>query len=393
MKLSIASRVTNDFSVPEVRKDKKETKDVEKIVKSTAKESIVVNTTPLKFSKRKEERTKKKDDGSERRRPTLKEKTLHPRILKDENPKAIAWHAVNATNEENIPPRSLEEEKLSKDQLRFNVDDLLSLPQETKTILMDALLNSGASSSSVPTVTYEKQRVDQILIDNGSTVNIMPNQRAIDMIRLELTIGGLKASALFLVIDSRTTYKLLLGRPWIHGNGVVTSTLHQGFKFYQDGVKKVEANFNPFLEAKSHFINAKFYLKNDDISEVVPAKIPLIKREDNLQLKSLAPQKSVILMDEKTSKPLILCYVPLSRRKKGESPFVESPKGLKVGDIEILKESFSTLLTKITKQEIKIDLTKANLPQRQTKDGFNPKAYKLMAKAGYDFTTHTSSKA
>ena len=98
-------------------------------------------------------------------------------------------------------------------------------------------------------------------------------------------------------------------------------------------------------------------------------------------------------MDEKTSKPLILCYVPLSRRKKGESPFVESPKGLKVGDIEILKESFSTLLTKITKQEIKIDLTKANLPQRQTKDGFNPKAYKLMAKAGYDFTTHTSSKA
>ena len=42
------------------------------------------------------------------------------------------------------------------------------------------------------------------------------------MIRLELIIGDLKASALFHVIDSRTTYKLLLGRPWIHGNGVVT---------------------------------------------------------------------------------------------------------------------------------------------------------------------------
>ena len=42
-------------------------------MKSTVKESIVVNTTPLKFSKRKEGRAEKNDDGSERRRLTLKE--------------------------------------------------------------------------------------------------------------------------------------------------------------------------------------------------------------------------------------------------------------------------------------------------------------------------------
>ena len=35
------------------------------------------------------------------------------------------------------------------------MDDLLSLPQETKTILINALLNSGASSSSAPTAIYE----------------------------------------------------------------------------------------------------------------------------------------------------------------------------------------------------------------------------------------------
>ncbi|KAA0060429.1 gypsy-like retrotransposase [Cucumis melo var. makuwa] len=101
----------------------------------------------------------------------------------------------------------------------------------------------------------------------------------------------------------------------------------------------------------------------------------------------------MILMDEKTSNLPILCYVPLSRRKKGESPFVESPQGLKVGDIEVLKESFTTPLTKITKQEIKIDLTKASLRQKRTKDGFDPKAYKLMAKTGYDFTTHIEFKS
>ncbi|KAA0051503.1 retrotransposon gag protein [Cucumis melo var. makuwa] len=365
MELSIASRGTKDFSVPEIRKDKKETKIAEKVVKSTVKESMVVNTIPLRFSKRKEGRAEKKDDGSERRRLTLKERqekvypfsdsditdmlerplekqliqlpeckrpeqagqvddpnyckyhrvishlvekcfmlkelilrlahekkieldleevaqtnyatamimseALSPRLIfeqskslvqfetfepvvvqfhqevapedsqekerlikeddeewtvvtrrkkrkstqiqkeshfyrnyrrgnkaqknkkkkktpklklvyeedkdfprtqrlvtladffptrflcdhQDENPGVVACHAINATEEESIPLRSLEEEGVSKDLLRFNVDDLLSLPQETKTILINALLNSVASSSSAPNATYE----------------------------------------------------------------------------------------------------------------------------------------------------------------------------------------------------------------------------------------------
>ena len=35
----------------------------------------------------------------------------------------------------------------------------------------------------------------------------------------------------------------------------------------------------------------------------------------------------------------------------------------------------------------------ASLPQRRMKDGFDPKAYKLMAKAGYDFIAHTEFKS
>ncbi|TYK21900.1 uncharacterized protein E5676_scaffold494G00380 [Cucumis melo var. makuwa] len=203
------------------------------------------------------------------------------------------------------------------------------------------------------------------------------------MICLELIIGDLKASALFHVIDSRTTCKLLLGRPWIHRNGVVTSTLHQYFKFYQDGIKKVEADSNPFSEAESHFADAKFYLKNDSSSEVVSIEVPLVNREDNLQLKSLASRKP--------HKSTGTFHFGKGARKANHHCRV--PKGLKVGDIEVLKESFTTPLTKITKQEIKIDLTEASLPQRRTKDGFDPKSYKLMAKVGYDFTTHTEFKS
>ncbi|TYK01577.1 ty3-gypsy retrotransposon protein [Cucumis melo var. makuwa] len=130
-------------------------------------------------------------------------------------------------------------------------------------------------------------------------------------------------------------------------------------------------------------------LKDLSSSEVVLAEIPLVNREDNLQLKSRAsrkPHKSTGTFNSGKGEASM-------STTKSESPFVESPQGLKVGDIEVLKESFTTLLTKITKQEIKIDLTEASLPQRQTKDGFDPKAYKLMVKVGYDFTTHTEFKS
>ncbi|KAA0035662.1 ty3-gypsy retrotransposon protein [Cucumis melo var. makuwa] len=73
----------------------------------------------------------------------------------DENPGVVACHAINAMEEESIPTRSLEEEGVSKELSRLNMDDLLSLPQETKTILINALFNSAASSLSAPTSTYE----------------------------------------------------------------------------------------------------------------------------------------------------------------------------------------------------------------------------------------------
>ena len=84
------------------------------------------------------------------------------------------------------------------------------------------------------------ERVSRILIDDKSTVNIMPKgtmrrlgifmeklsksrlviqglnqegQRAIGMIWLDVTIDELKARPLFHVIDSKTAYNFLLGRP------------------------------------------------------------------------------------------------------------------------------------------------------------------------------------
>jgi len=54
----------------------------------------------------------------------------------------------------------------------------------------------------------------------------LKGQRAIAMILLELAMCNLSTTFIFHVIDSKTSYKLLLGRPWLHEHGVVALTLH-----------------------------------------------------------------------------------------------------------------------------------------------------------------------
>ncbi|XP_070026125.1 uncharacterized protein [Nicotiana sylvestris] len=134
------------------------------------------------------------------------------------------------------------------------------------------------------------ERINQILVDGGSSVNILlistvkelgipmnelsesrvmiqgfnqGGQRAIGAIKLGITIEDMQSSAWMHVIDAKTSYNVLLGRPWIHKNKVVSSTYHQYLKYYEGEVeKKIVANDEPFTEAESHFVDAKFYLKN-----------------------------------------------------------------------------------------------------------------------------------
>ncbi|KAL0461133.1 UNVERIFIED_CONTAM: hypothetical protein Slati_0000900 [Sesamum latifolium] len=99
-------------------------------------------------------------------------------------------------------------------------------------------------------------------------------------------MGELKASTLFHIIDARTSYNLLLGRPWLHENGVVSSTLHQCFKYIKNGkIVKVDAEMKPSLR-QSHIslmrsstltltICKKYYFR--DFRLVIPVKKFTIK--------------------------------------------------------------------------------------------------------------------
>ncbi|KAM1104716.1 hypothetical protein ACFX13_013339 [Malus domestica] len=139
-----------------------------------------------------------------------------------------------------------------------------------------------------------------MLVNGGSAINIMPKstmitisikadelslsrlliqgfnqgvQRVMGMIRVEITIGELKSSTIFHVIDARTSYGLLLGRPWIHTNGVVPSILHQCLKFYREGVKVIYGDTKLFTEVESHFVDAKFYMDEDMVPEALQKEI------------------------------------------------------------------------------------------------------------------------
>uniref|UniRef100_A0A2N9J4N8 Uncharacterized protein n=1 Tax=Fagus sylvatica TaxID=28930 RepID=A0A2N9J4N8_FAGSY len=259
---------------------------------------------------------------------------------------------------------------------------------------------------------YAAEEVSRILIDDGSAVNIMSKvtmkrlgisteelsksrlviqgfnqegQRAIGIIRLDVIMEDLKTRPLFHVIDSKTSYNLLLGRPWLHENGIVPSTLHQCFK-YSDGkqVKKVIADLQPFTEAESHFADAKFYLNCDMVSDTLPEDSKRtrekgkghdeIPREDSRLSVTAAPKSHIA---SKGASP-ILRYVPLSKRKEGQTPF-----GL-VAEAKI-RWPRPNLPLKGFVRSASDSIKEGSLPDKRTKEGFDPKAYRLLAKSGYDF--------
>src|SRR3954467_7594344 len=55
--------------------------------------------------------------------------------------------------------------------------------------------------------------------------------RPMGKIKLRYQIGDLKSEVTVYVIDTDTSYNLLPGRPWIHKNHIISSTLYQVMKY------------------------------------------------------------------------------------------------------------------------------------------------------------------
>ena len=137
------------------------------------------------------------------------------------------------------------------------------------------------------TGTCEGRKLNRVFIDSGASINIMPlktiknltlsakltsnekvaihgfnqnTQRTIGSVTLSLRFGDLTTKAKFYVIDADTSYKALLGRPWLHENHVVPSTLHQCIKYVKDGnQRRIDGDVQPFAVHEAELQDAKYF--------------------------------------------------------------------------------------------------------------------------------------
>ncbi|KAL0451550.1 UNVERIFIED_CONTAM: hypothetical protein Slati_1133100 [Sesamum latifolium] len=101
-------------------------------------------------------------------------------------------------------------------------------------------------------------------------------QRAIGVIRIKMLMDDMVSTALFHIINTKTSYSMLLGHHWLHENFVIPSTWHQCFKYCHNGtVRKVLGDSKSFIEAESHFADAKYYIEDaNKEKEVLPSEEP-----------------------------------------------------------------------------------------------------------------------
>nr|KYP40039.1 hypothetical protein KK1_038621 [Cajanus cajan] len=121
------------------------------------------------------------------------------------------------------------------------------------------------------TLMIEGHEVNKVLVDGGAAVNILPrtmlkrfgksmadlkphnilisdyagkSSHPEGMILLDVQIGSVKRTTMFVVTPSKANFNVLLGREWIHGVGAVPSTVHQKIFFWNDdeGLEVLEAD-------------------------------------------------------------------------------------------------------------------------------------------------------
>lgn len=104
-----------------------------------------------------------------------------------------------------------------------------------------------------------KAQEDIIATDLGITAVTSEATRALRVFPLQITVGSKTSIIAFFVINANTSYKLLLGRHWIHSNMHMPSTLHPFLLFWNgDKVKMVKVKTNPF-KSEVKFMDACIY--------------------------------------------------------------------------------------------------------------------------------------
>ncbi|XP_016681306.1 uncharacterized protein [Gossypium hirsutum] len=165
-----------------------------------------------------------------------------------------------------------------------------------------------------------------VLIDNGSTLNVMPlatlsrmlvdiaylrhchsvvrafdgtQREVMGKIKIPLKLGPCAYDIEFQVMDITPSYNFLLGRPWIHSVGAVPSSLHQKVKFIMDsrlitvaGEEDIVASISadvPYIEISEDAIECSFrsleFINAAFVTEGNKIPIPKLSRNTKMGIK------------------------------------------------------------------------------------------------------------
>jgi len=122
-------------------------------------------------------------------------------------------------------------------------------------VIARVLIDNGSSLNVMPKVMLEKLSCDKFPIKQSTMI-----MRAFDgskrevmgEIKLSVQVGPFVFQITFQVMDILLTYGCLLGRPWIHSAGVVPSTLHQKLKYVmRDNMVTISGEENFFVSGPS----------------------------------------------------------------------------------------------------------------------------------------------
>ena len=81
-------------------------------------------------------------------------------------------------------------------------------------------------------------------------------------IQLWLKVGLIASLVRFHIVQTKVSYHVLLGRPWLHKHRLVPSTYHQCVKGRLNGrMIHIAANPLPFEQAEAHLVETMFYNK------------------------------------------------------------------------------------------------------------------------------------
>ncbi|KAL0298907.1 UNVERIFIED_CONTAM: hypothetical protein Sradi_6550500 [Sesamum radiatum] len=217
----------------------------------------------------------------------------------------------------------------------------------------------GSKPHNRPLFVAGYVQVNRILIDGESAVNILPlqilkeieiptdelsnsrlmiqgfnqgGQRDVDIITMQLTMEDMVSSALFHIIDAKTSYNMLLDHP----------------------CEKVLGDNKPFTEVESHFADAKYYIEDANKgNEVLPLEEPKSCNNQNTRKNDSSTLEVELLKGLTLPLTQINMKQPFKLPLKGFVPLTQEGEG--------------------GHEALAID-----------EKGFDPKAFKLLIKARYD---------